>query len=231
MKSLKFIRSLPMPMSNDFKKRLLPALADIVAHFGTPFHIYDEAGIIDTGLSLKNAFSDIAGFMEYYAVKALPNPSVMAILQKLGFGFDCSSIPELVLSRQLGAIGEKIIFTSNNTTGEDFKVAFSDGGCILNLDDITLIPKLPDIPDLICFRYNPGPRRTGNTIIGNPVEAKYGVSQDQILEAYRQMVKLGSTRFGLHTMLASNELNYSYIVETTRMLLELIEWIAEETAL
>jgi len=217
-----------MPMSDDFKKRLLPALADIVAHFGTPFHIYDEAGILDTGRNLKNAFSKIAGFMEYYAVKALPNPVILAIMQKMGFGFDCSSIPELVLSRQQGATGEKIIFTSNNTTDEDFKVAFSDGGCILNLDDTSLIPKLPAIPDLICFRYNPGPRRSGNDIIGNPVEAKYGVSHDQILEAYRQMAKLGSTRFGLHTMLASNDLNYSYMVETTRMLLKLTEWLAGE---
>jgi diaminopimelate decarboxylase len=217
-----------MPMSDDFKKRLLPALADIVAHFGTPFHIYDEAGILDTGRNLKNAFSKIAGFMEYYAVKALPNPVILAIMQKMGFGFDCSSIPELVLSRQQGATGEKIIFTSNNTTDEDFKVAFSDGGCILNLDDTSLIPKLPAIPELICFRYNPGPRRSGNDIIGNPVEAKYGVSHDQILEAYRQMAKLGSTRFGLHTMLASNDLNYSYMVETTRMLLKLTEWLAGE---
>ncbi len=217
-----------MPMSVDFKKRLLPALADIAAHFGTPFHIYDEAGIFETGLGLKHAFSEIAGFMEYFAVKALPNPSIMDIMQKMGFGFDCSSIPELVLSRQLGATDEKIIFTSNNTTDEDFKVALSDGGCILNLDDISLIPKLPEIPELICFRYNPGPRRTGNDIIGNPIEAKYGVSHDQILDAYRQMIALGSSRFGLHTMLASNECNYTYIVETARMLLQLTEWLSDE---
>ena len=217
-----------MPMSDGFKKRLLPDLADIAAHFGTPFHIYDETGILNTGLALKNAFSDIDGFMEYFAVKALPNPSIMAIMTKMGFGFDCSSIPELVLSRQLGATGEKIIFTSNNTTDEDFKVAFSDGGCILNLDDISLVPRLPSIPGLICFRYNPGPRRTGNDIIGNPVEAKYGVSHEQIAEAYRKMIELGTTRFGLHTMLASNELNYAYIVETTRMLLQLTTWLTEE---
>ncbi len=220
-----------MPMSDNFKKRLLPDLKDIVAHFGTPFHIYDEAGILETGIALKNAFSNIDGFMEYYAVKALPNPSILAIMEKMGFGFDCSSIPELVLSRQQGATGEKIIFTSNNTTDEDFKSALSDGGCILNLDDISLIPKLPEIPDLICFRYNPGSRRTGNDIIGNPVEAKYGVSHDQILDAYRQMAELGSTRFGLHTMLASNERNSSYIVETTRMLLDLTRWLSEELSI
>jgi diaminopimelate decarboxylase len=214
-------------MSDDFKARLLPDLADIAAHFGTPFHIYDEAGILNTGHALKKAFAPIDGFMEYFAVKALPNPSIMEIMRTMDFGFDCSSIPELVLSRRVGAAGEEIIFTSNNTTNEDFKAAFADGGCILNLDDVSLIPRLPQIPELICFRYNPGPRRTGNEIIGNPVEAKYGVSHDQIVEAYRKMRQKGSTRFGLHTMLASNELNYSYIVETARMLLELIGWISE----
>ena len=91
---------------------------------------------------------------------------------EMGFGFDCSSIPELILSRQVGARGEDIMFTSNNTSREEFLFAAQDGGCILNLDDISLIPKVPNFPELICFRYNPGPRRTGNIIIGNPVEAK-----------------------------------------------------------
>ncbi len=220
-----------MPMSDDFKKRLFPVLQDIKAHFGTPFHIYDEAGIIETGRALKEAFSARAGFMEYYAVKALPNPTIMKIMKNMGFGFDCSSIAELILSRGLEVTGERIIFTSNNTTSDDFAAAFLDGGCIVNLDDISLIPKLPIVPELICFRYNPGTRRTGNAIIGNPVEAKYGVTHDQIIDAYRQMKQLGTTRFGLHTMLASNERNYTYMVETAHMLLELVEWISAEVGI
>jgi diaminopimelate decarboxylase len=104
----------------------------------------------------------------------------------------------------------------------------ADGGCILNLDDISLIKKMTAVPDLICFRYNPGAKRKGNTIIGNPVEAKYGVSHDQIIDAYRQCVDLGVKRFGIHTMLASNELNYKYMVETARMLLEMIKAINEQ---
>ena len=216
-----------MPMSTDFKNRLFPVLNGIVDHFGTPFHIYDETGIRKTGHAIKNAFSSISGFKEYFAVKALPNPGIMAIMKEMDFGFDCSSIPELILSRKLGAKGEQIIFTSNNTSDEDFKAAFADGGCILNLDDITLIPRLPNIPELISFRYNPGARRTGNSIIGNPLEAKYGVSHDQILDAYKQMTELGATRFGLHTMLASNELNYSYMVETAQMLLDLTAWLSD----
>ena len=97
-------------------------------------------------------------------------------MRDLGFGFDCSSIAELILSRQVGARGDDIIFSSNNTSQEEFIIAAKDGGCILNLDDISLLPKVPRMPELICLRYNPGPKRTGNSIIGNPVESKYGVS-------------------------------------------------------
>ena len=84
------------------------------------------------------------------------------------------------------------------------------------------------MPELICFRYNPGPRRTGNSIIGNPVEAKYGVSHDQIVDAYRQAKSRGARKFGLHTMLASNELNAAYMVQTARTLLDLAELIQAE---
>lgn len=217
-----------MPMSQEFKKRLFPVLPAITAHFGTPFHIYDEIGIRKTGQQLQAAFADIPVFREYYAVKALPNPAILSIMQNMGFGFDCSSITELMLARSLGARGHEIMFTSNNTSADDFAAAAADGGCILNLDDISLIDKVPQMPELICFRYNPGPRRIGNDIIGKPEEAKYGVSHEQIIEAYRRAQMKGAKRFGLHTMLASNELDYSYMVQTTAMLFELVESISQE---
>ena len=217
-----------MPISSAFKDRLFPGLKKIAEHFGTPFHLYDEAGMRQTAEHLKTSFSQIpAEFKEFFAVKALPNPHIMKIMLDSGFGFDCSSIPELELSRRTGACGEQILFTSNNTTREDFEAAMADGGSILNLDDITLTNKLPKMPELISFRYNPGPRRTGNEIIGNPAEAKYGVSHDQIEDAYRTMRDRGIKRFGLHTMLVSNELNYAYMVETVRMLLDLVERLSE----
>ena len=176
-----------MPMSQSFKNRLFPVVDKIAAHYGTPFHIYDEAGIRETGAELKQAFAGIAGFQEFYAVKALPNLQILKLMKEMGFGFDCSSIPELILARELGARGEQIMFTSNNTSAEEFAVAAGEGGCILNLDDISLIDKVPaPFPELVCFRYNPGPRRTGNIIIGNPVEAKYGVTHEQVVEAYRR---------------------------------------------
>ncbi len=217
-----------MPMSQAFKERLYPVLADIVSHYGTPFHIYDEIGIRETGRQLTATFSCLEGFREYFAVKALPNPRILEIMAEMGFGFDCSSVAELVLGRRAGARGEDLMFTSNNTSQDEFLAAAADGGCILNLDDISLVPKVPVMPELICFRYNPGPKRGGNSIIGNPVESKYGVAHEQIIEAYRQARKRGAKRFGIHTMLASNELDYRYMVQTTEMLLELIRWIRKE---
>ena len=214
-----------MPMSKSFQDRLFPIAEGLAKHYGTPFHIYDEAGIRETGKQLNQAFSAIEGFREYFAVKALPNPRILAIMQDLGFGFDCSSIPELISSRQVGGRGEDIMFTSNNTTQEEFLMAAAEGGCILNLDDISLVAKVPEFPEQVCFRYNPGPRRTGNVIIGNPVEAKYGITHDQVISAYKLALERGAKRFGIHTMVASNERDYTYIVETARMLLQLAEMV------
>ena len=217
-----------MPMTQDFKQRLFPQANAIAQHYGTPFHIYDEKGIRETGEHLKKIFAGVPGFREYFAVKALPNKRIMEIMLDMGFGFDCSSMPEVHMSRELGAKPEDIMFTSNNTSPEEFNFAAQDGGCILNLDDISLIDKVPEFPELICFRFNPGPRRTGNIIIGNPVEAKYGLSHEQVLDAYRKAQERGAKRFGLHTMVASNELDYTYMVETTRMLLDLAVLLKEE---
>ena len=220
-----------MPMSSGFRTRLLPSLADIAAQFGTPFHIYDEAGIRATGELLKQAFAGVPGFREYYAVKALPNPAILQIMQGLGFGYDCSSVAELELARQAGGREEDIMFTSNNTTPAEFDAALGAGGCILNLDDISLIDKVPQWPELVCFRYNPGPARSGNVIIGTPEEAKYGVAHEQIVAAFEKARARGARRFGLHTMLASNERNADYMVQTVQMLLELIAQIGKQLAI
>ena len=214
-----------MPMSADFENRLYPQINEIAEHFGTPFHIYDEVGIQQTGERLKHVFSDVPGFREYFAAKALPNPAILAIMADMGFGFDCSSLAELSLARRVGACGDDLMFTSNNTTREEFSIAMDDGGSIINLDDISLVEKLPTMPQMICFRYNPGKRRTGNFIIGSPTEAKYGVSHDQLVQAYQLAMDRGAKRFGLHTMLASNERDYTYMVETANMLLNQVKRI------
>lgn len=216
-----------MPMSASFKARLNPRLREIAGHFGTPFHIYDEAGIRETAEKLKQAFASTQGFREYFAVKALPNPRILSILRDCGFGFDCSSVPELILSRGVGARGEDIMFTSNNTTPAEFAAAMDDGGCILNLDDISHLQHLPAVPELISFRYNPGTRRTGNAIIGKPEEAKFGVDHDHITQAYEKARDMGVKRFGLHTMLVSNERDHRYMTQTVEMLLELAAQLSQ----
>ncbi|MDY0360517.1 MAG: diaminopimelate decarboxylase [Desulforegulaceae bacterium] len=217
-----------MPVSQDFKERLFPNLDKISSAFETPFHIYDEKGIRETCRNLKKAFADLNNFKEYFAVKALPNPQILKIIKDEGFGFDCSSIAELILARQQTKNYMDIMFTSNNTSKKEFETAFSDCGSIINLDDISLIEKMPEIPEIICFRYNPGPERTGNAIIGNPSEAKYGLATDQIIPAYKKACDLGIRRFGLHAMVASNELNEDYIIETARMLLNIAEKTGKE---
>ena len=189
-----------MPMSKAFQERLFPVLPEIIDYFGTPFHILDEQGIIETGETLKLDFMNVFGFQEFFAVKALPNPTILGILRKLGFGLDCSSASELILGRQNGFSSTEIILSSNNTSADLFELALADSGCILNLDDITLIDKVPQFPELICFRYNPGERRTGSQFIGIPVEAKYGLKHDQIIEAYKRAMNRDARRFGMHLL-------------------------------
>ncbi len=219
-----------MPMSDSFMKRLSRVLPRIVETFGTPFHIYDQKGIEETCTQLFQAFPPSFGFQEFFAVKALPNPTILSLLREKGCGFDCSSPAELLLAKQAGAKGEQIMFTSNNTTREQFAEAM-ELGSIVNLDDISLLKKLPNIPELISFRYNPGPARDGNSIIGKPEESKYGVSRDQIHSAYQKARDMGATRFGLHTMLASNELNPDYMADTVAMLLDLVASLYEDLAI
>lgn len=201
---------------------------------GTPFHIYDGRAIRKNAEDMLDAFSWSDGFINYFAVKALPNVNILRILASLGFGADCSSLPELLLAKEAGFDGESIMFTSNDTADEEFLAAY-EMGAVLNLDDIThighVIKACGKLPELISFRYNPGNERTGNAIIGNPVEAKYGVPHRDIIECYRIARENGSKRFMLHTMVASNELNEDYIVETARMLFSLVNEIYTETGI
>ena len=222
-----------LPFSPEFLK-------DLVEEFPTPFHIYVEASIRENAKRLLAAFDWVnpgsdhraeglppthpGGFCNFFAVKALPNPHIMRVLREEGMGFDCSSLSELVLAERIGASGEEIMFTSNDTPFEDFEKALFLGA-IINLDDITHLEYLAEnlsVPDLVCLRYNPGPLKEGNVIIGKPEEAKYGFTRDQLFSGYKRARELGATRFGLHTMVASNELNSDYFVETAEILFDLV---------
>ncbi len=200
-------------------------LEEIIQHYPTPFHIYDEQAIRNNARKLLAAFSWAPGFKEYFAVKATPNPQILKILREEGIGADCSSLPELLLSKQAGIEGENIVFSSNDTPAEEYQAA-KDIGAIINLDDISHIEYLEKhvgLPEIISFRYNPGPLlEGGNDIIGYPEEAKYGLTREQILEAYKITQSKGVKRFALHTMVISNELNPESFVATAAMMFDLV---------
>lgn len=199
-------------------------LSELTEKFPTPFYLYDEKAIRENMRAFTKAFSIFPDFCEYFAVKALPNPYILKILASEGCGGDCSSLPELVLCEKSGIKGEKVMFTSNETPAAEYEFAYKNGN-IINLDDITHIDflekTLGTLPELICFRYNPGPLKEGNALIGKPEEAKYGLTHDQIIEAYAECKKRGVKRFGLHTMVASNELNPEYFVDTAKLIFNL----------
>ena len=212
-------------------------LEEIAAKWPTPFHIYDAKAIRANAKRLLKAFSWNKGFREYFAVKAAPNPHLMALLKEFGFGSDCSSMAELVLSEKVGNVGESIMFTSNDTPAEEFRKAW-ELGAIVNFDDVTHIPfffdsiaGMPGDPAgrLFCCRYNPGPLKGGNAIIGKPEEAKYGFTRAQLFDGYRMLKERGAKRFGLHTMVASNELDPEYIIDTAKMLFSLVADITRQT--
>jgi diaminopimelate decarboxylase len=199
-------------------------IAKIAEKFPTPFHIYDEKGMREYARKFVNAFSWNPGFKEYYAIKSAPNPFLMKLLRQEGFGIDCSSMAELVLAERVGLSGEEIMFTSNDTPAYEYKKAI-ELGAIINLDDFAHISYLEEkvgLPELVCFRFNPGTLKEGNAIIGHPEESKYGFTREQLFEGYKVLRDKGISRFGIHTMVASNELNTDYFVETARILFDVI---------
>ncbi len=204
-------------------------LEAIATKWPTPFHLYDAKAIRANAKRLRAAFAWNPGFREYFAVKAAPNPHLMKLLKVFDFGSDCSSMAELILAEKVGNVGERIMFTSNDTPAEEFRKAW-ELGAIINLDDITHWSFLNEVVGagadwsgrIMCCRYNPGPLKGGNAIIGKPEEAKYGFTREQLFECYRQMKAAGVKRFGLHTMVASNELAPEYIIDTAKLLLDLV---------
>ncbi len=205
----------------------------ITEKYPTPFHIYDEVGIRKRARALNNAFSWNKGFKEYFAVKATPNPVLLDILREEGCGTDCSSLTELIMSEKVGFSGEEIMFSSNATPAEDFKKA-AELGAIINLDDFTHIDFLEKtigkIPETICCRYNPGGDfRISTQIMGSPGEAKYGMTEAQLIEAYKILKAKGAKRFGIHAFLSSNNTNNEYYPTLAGVLFKTVVKIKEQT--
>ena len=211
----------------------LSQLQEITKTYPTPFHLYDERGIRENARRLKEAFAWNPGFREYFAVKATPNPFILKILQEYGCGTDCSSLTELMMSDACGFSGHDIMFSSNDTPPEEFRMA-ADLGAIINLDDITHIRCLEEtigyIPETICCRYNPGGLfQISNDIMDNPGDAKYGMTTEQLFDAFRILKEKGAKRFGIHAFLASNTVTNDYYPMLAKVLFDVAVQLKEET--
>ncbi len=208
-------------------------IEEIAAKIPTPFHVYDEAGIRKNAENVKKAFSWNKGFREYFAVKATPNPTLIKILGEYGCGCDCSSATELMLSSAMGFSGDKIMFSSNVTPDSEYALA-NEYGAIINLDDITHIDSLEKtlgyIPKKISCRYNPGGLfKISNDIMDNPGDAKYGMTTEQIFEAYKILKSQGAEEFGIHAFLASNTVTNDYYPMLAEVLFKLAVELKEKT--
>ncbi len=211
---------------------------EIAAVYPTPFHIYDEKGIRQTARDVNKAFSWNKGFKEYFAVKATPTPGILKILHEEGCGVDCSSLTELMMSDRCGFKGHEIMFSSNETPAEEY-VKAAELGAIINLDDITHIPFLKEtigyIPKTISCRFNPGgvftlgESKEGFQVMDNPGDSKYGMTREQLFEAFKTLKEMGAEVFGIHSFLASNTVSNDYYPALAKQLFELAVELHEET--
>ena len=216
----------------------LPQVQELVKTYPTPFYLYDETGIRNCARRLKAAFSWNPGFREYFAVKATPNPAILKILREEGCGADCSSLTELMLADRSGFSGHEIMFSSNDTPAEDFKLA-AQLGAIINLDDFTHIDFLKEtigfIPETVCCRFNPGGVFTigasaeGFQVMDTPGDSKYGFTREQLFEGFKKLKAMGAKRFGIHAFLASNTLSNQYYPTLAGILFQLAVELEQET--
>ncbi|GAA3084532.1 diaminopimelate decarboxylase [Streptosporangium carneum] len=208
-----------MPISDGFAQRLLPILDDIVAAYDTPFHIYDARGIAHTYRGMVEAFAGVP-MRQYFAVKALPNPAVLSLLLAEGSGLDCASPVELELAHRVGAAGDDVVFTSNNTSLAEYEQALK-AGALITFDDRAFFERVHSLPETVAFRVSPHGLAAGSALMGDAAHTKFGVPAGELVDVYREARRRGATRFGVHGMICANELNVDRAVQAAVDVVEL----------
>lgn len=223
-------------MSNSFKNRLYPRLPEIAERFGIAVNVLDEVGIRETleTMNREALNAGIIGYKEFFAVNTAPFPVVLRIVKEMGCGFDCNSEIDVLLAREAGAEVGDIMFTPNNTTAGEFEVTMDESDSVINLDDVSFLehPIFDEyVPDTLCFRINPGPLRKDDSVISIPEEAKYGIMVSEINEACTRARSLGAKKFGIQTMICSNNFDYKNLLKTTEMLLGFVQKLRNNTGI
>ncbi len=185
--------------------------------YGTPLYIINEKLIRKRYNQLKVALnSEYKNNEIHYAVKANSNLAVLKILKSENASVDCSSVGEVYSCLKAGFPPDKIIYTGNMFTNEDLKFAVKNN-VLINLDSISQLKRLVNIYDelgkkknAISFRINPefGAGHHSHTITAGK-DIKFGILDDQVVEAYSQAKKYGFEKFGTHIHIGSGILDPS----------------------
>ncbi|MDU8431849.1 diaminopimelate decarboxylase [Pseudomonas syringae pv. actinidifoliorum] len=218
-----------MPISESFARRLFPLLDELTNTYPTPFHIYDERAIVQTHRNVAQAFADSA-FRQYFAVKALPTPAILSLLLKEGSGLDCSSPVELMLAERLGARGDDIVFTSNNTSLSEYQMALQ-AGALITFDDRSMLEQAIALPDIVAFRVSPHGVIARSSQMGNAQQSKFGIPEAELVQSYREAWDRGARRFGIHGMMCANELSLEAAVQAGVQVIEVGARVAREAGI
>ncbi|SDW81487.1 diaminopimelate decarboxylase [Pseudomonas syringae] len=218
-----------MPISESFALRLLPLLDELTKTYPTPFHLYDERAIVQTHRNVAQAFAD-STFRQYFAVKALPTPAILSLLLKEGSGLDCSSPVELMLAERLGARGDDIVFTSNNTSLSEYQMALQ-AGALITFDDRSMLKQVTSLPDIVAFRVSPHGVIARSSQMGNALQSKFGVPEAELVQSYREAWDRGARRFGIHGMMCANELSLEAAVQAGVQVIEVGARVAREAGI
>ncbi len=184
---------------------------DLAKKFGTPVYILNERLIRARYKALKDILnSENKNNQIHFAVKANTSLSILKILLSEGAGFDCSSVGEVFTCLKVGAKPEQIIYTGNMFTNDDFKFAV-EHDILVNLDCVSQLKRLARIHDelgkekkMISFRINPefGAGHHAHTITAGK-EIKFGILDNQVIEAYSKAKEYGFEQFGTHIHIGS----------------------------